>query len=201
NRWQNYSVDVDFYTLKGVLESILSSIGFDEKRVVFKENHIDCKNFHPYRSAEVYLGKELLGIVGQLHPMLAKTYDINDTIAMEINLEILLKNKASKVKFSEVSKFPSVTRDLAFVVKEDVKVANIINSIKKNGKLGKENIIQNVEVFDVYTGEHVEKGNKSIALSITFQSFEKTLKDTEINSIHELILETLKKDVQAELRS
>ncbi|MEG0470389.1 MAG: phenylalanine--tRNA ligase subunit beta, partial [Longicatena sp.] len=91
--------------------------------------------------------------------------------------------------------------DLAFVVKEDVKVANIINSIKKNGKLGKENIIQNVEVFDVYTGEHVEKGNKSIALSITFQSFEKTLKDTEINSIHELILETLKKDVQAELRS
>ncbi|MEG0528039.1 MAG: phenylalanine--tRNA ligase subunit beta, partial [Longicatena sp.] len=201
NRWQNYSVDVDFYTLKGVLESILSSIGFDEKRVVFKENHIDCKNFHPYRSAEVYLGKELLGFVGQLHPMLAKTYDINDTIAMEINLEILLKNKASKVKFSEVSKFPSVTRDLAFVVKEDVKVANIINSIKKNGKLGKENIIQNVEVFDVYTGEHVEKGNKSIALSITFQSFEKTLKDTEINSIHELILETLKKDVQAELRS
>ena len=76
-----------------------------------------------------------------------------------------MKNKPGKVKFTEVSKYPSISRDLAFVVKEDVKVADIISSIKKNGKLEKENIIQNVEVFDVYTGEHVEKGSKSIAFS------------------------------------
>ena len=201
NRWQNYRVDVDFYTLKGLLESVCASLGFDAKRILFKENKVDHVNFHPYRSAQVYLGKECLGIVGQIHPSLAKHYDVNDTYALEINLEILLKNKASKVKFTEVSKFPSVTRDLAFVVREDVKVMDIINSIKKNGKLEKENIIQDVEVFDVYMGEHVEKGSKSIALSITFQSFEKTLKDTEINAIHEKILETLKKDIQAELRA
>lgn len=201
NRWQNFHVDVDFYTMKGLLEAICASIGFDEKRILLKENKLDIVNFHPYRSAEVYLGKELLGIIGQLHPATAKQYDISEVYALEVNLEILLKNKASKVKFSEVSKFPSVTRDLAFVVKEDVKVAKIINSIKKNGKLEKENIIQQVEVFDVYMGEHVEKGSKSIALSITFQSYEKTLKDTEINAIHDKILETLKKDVQAQLRS
>ena len=87
------------------------------------------------------------------------------------------RNKASKVKFNEVSKYPSVTRDFAFVVKEDVMVADIISSIKKNSRLNKENIIQQVEVFDVYTGEHVEKGYKSIALSVTFQSFERTLKE------------------------
>lgn len=201
NRWQKYSVDVDFYTMKGLLEAIMASIGYDAKRIMFKENKTDMKNFHPYRSAEVYLGKELLGILGQIHPAVAKRYGINETVAMEINMEILLKNKPAKVKFTEISKYPSVTRDYALVVQEDVKVADIISSIKKNGKLEKENIIQNVEVFDVYMGEHVEAGYKSIALTVTFQSFNKTLKDTEINEIHEKIMASLKKDVNAELRA
>ncbi|MFR6489575.1 MAG: phenylalanine--tRNA ligase subunit beta, partial [Clostridium sp.] len=121
--------------------------------------------------------------------------------ALEINLEVLLRNKPQKVKFSEVSKYPSISRDLAFVVKDEVKVGDIITSIKKNGKLHKENIIQNVEVFDVYTGEHVEKGSKSIALRIVFQSAERTLKDADINEIHNKILETLEKDLHAQLRA
>lgn len=201
NRWQKYSVEADFYTMKGVLQSVLESLGYDEKRIIFKENTLDVKNFHPYRSAVVYLGKELLAIMGQIHPAMAKAYDINETVALELNLEILLKNKPSKVKASEVSKYPSVTRDYALVVEEDVKVADIIQSIKKNGKLDKENIIQNVEVFDVYMGEHVAQGYKSIALTVSFQSFVKTLKDIEINGIHEKIMETLKKELNAELRA
>ena len=174
NRWQKFRMEVDFYTVKGLVEALLESIGYQGSRVVFKENHTDIVHFHPYRSAEVYLGRELLGLVGQIHPKMAQAYDITETLALEINLEVLLKNKPGKVKFTEVSKYPSISRDLAFVVKEDVKVADIISSIKKNGKLEKENIIQNVEVFDVYTGEHVEKGSKSIALSIVFQSAQRT---------------------------
>lgn len=201
NRWQKFSVDVDFYTMKGLAESMLEALGFSGNRVSVRENKLDTKHFHPYRSAELYLGRELLGIFGEIHPAMAKEYGIEDTYGMELNLEILLKNKASKVKFVEVSKYPAVSRDLALVVKEDVKVADIINSIRKNGKLGKENIIQNVEVFDVYTGEHVEKGSKSIALSIVFQSNDRTLKDKEINEIFDKILETLKKDVNAQLRA
>ena len=201
NRWQNFSVDVDFYTMKGLIESLLDSIGFGENRVVFKENTSDTLNFHPYRSAEVYLGKELLGIIGQIHPSMAKQYGIQETVALEINLEVLLSNKASKVKFTEVSKYPSVTRDLALLVEDVCKVGDIVNCIKKNGKLNKENIIQNVEVFDVYTGEHVEKGYKSIALTMTFQSYERTLKDEEINTIFNTVLEALQKDVNAQLRA
>ena len=78
---------------------------------------------------------------------------------------------------------------------------NLTVRFKKNGKLEKENIIQNVEVFDVYTGEHVEKGSKSIALSIVFQSAQRTLKDADINEIHNRILETLEKDLHAQLRA
>ena len=201
NRWQKYRVEADFYTMKGLLDALLESIGFSGNRVVWKENTLDTTHFHPYRSAEVYLGKQLLGIVGQIHPAMEQKYDVATTVALEINLEVLLSNKASKVKFTEVSKYPSVSRDLAFVVNEDVKVSDIINSIRKNGKLNKENIIQNVEVFDVYTGEHVEKGYKSIALSIIFQSNERTLKDEDINQIHDKILETLKTELNAQLRA
>lgn len=200
NRWQNFSVDVDFYTMKGLVLALLESIGYEGSRVSIKENKTDVEHFHPYRSAELYLGRDLVGIFGQIHPKMAQRYDIAETVAAELSLEVLLKNKAGKVKFSEVSKYPSITRDLALVVAEDVPVADIVRSIKKNGKSGKENIIQNVEVFDVYTGEHVEEGYKSIALSIVFQSYERTLKDEDINSIHDKILETLKKDVHAQLR-
>ncbi len=193
-------MEVDFYTVKGLVEALLESIGYQGSRVVFKENHTDVEHFHRYRSAEVYLGRELLGLIGQIHPKMAQAYDIAETLALEINLEVLLKNKPGKVKFTEVED-PSISRDLAFVVNEDVKVADIISSIKKNGKLDKENIIQNVEVFDVYTGEHVEKGSKSIALRIVFQSAQRTLKDADINDIHNRILETLEKELHAQLRS
>lgn len=201
NRWQNFSIDVDFYTMKGLAESLLESIGFDANRIIVKENTCDIEHFHPYRSAQLYLGKELLGMIGEVHPNMANRYDVQPTYAMELNLEIILKNKASKVKFSEMSKYPSVTRDLALVVSEDIKVANIISSIQKNGKLDKENIIKNVEVFDVYTGDHVAKGSKSIALRVVFQSTAKTLKDDEIQTIFARILETLEKDHKAQLRA
>lgn len=200
-RWQKFSMDVDFYTIKGLVQSLCEVIGYDTTRIIFKTNTMDTTHFHPYRSAEVYLGKQLLGIIGQIHPQMGNEYSINETYAAELNLEVLLSNKASKVKFSEVSKYPQITRDLAFVVNAEVEVASIIQSIKKNGKLDKEQIIQNVEVFDVYTGEHVAEGSKSIALSITFQSYTKTLQDKDINEIHEKILDTLKKDVNADLRN
>lgn len=201
NRWQKYRVEVDFYTMKGLAEALLESIGYSGSRVVCKENHTDTTHFHPYRSAEIYLGKQLLGVLGQIHPKLAQEYDVADTYAMEINLEILLHNKAGKVKYTPLSKYPSISRDLALVVRNDIKVGDIIASIRKNGKLDKENIIQHVEVFDVYTGEHVEQGSKSIALSIVFQSNERTLKDADINAMHESILETLKKEWNAQLRA
>ena len=199
-RWQKFQLDANFYTMKGLIESLLESVGFDGQRILFKENQIDLKNFHPYRSAQIYLGKQLLGIIGEIHPTICKKLNIQPTVAMEVNLEIILSNKPSKVKYVEVSKYPSVNRDLAFVVKENVSAASIVLSIKKNGKIGKENVIRNVEVFDVYTGEHVEKGYKSIALSVTFQSDERTLKDEEINDIFTKILNTLKTELQAELR-
>ncbi len=198
SRWQKMEIKVDFYTIKGLLQTMLSQLGFVEARVSFKENDQDVEHFHPYQSACVYIGKELFGIMGKIHPNMAKKYDVPmDTFMCEVNLEILLNAKAGKVKYQPISKFPQVSRDLAFVVKQEVKVEDIVKAIRKHGK----DIIQGVEVFDVYEGEHVEAGYKSIALSIIFQSSQRTLKDEEINEVHEKILTTLKNEVDAQLRA
>ena len=196
-RWQKFAIKADFYTMKGVVESILSVLGFAEARVNFKENTKDVEHFHPYQSAEVYIGKDLFGLLGTIHPNMAKKYGVpKDTVMCELNMEIILASKASKTKFEPISKFPSVTRDLAFVVKNEVKVGDIIKSVQKQNKT----LIKAVEVFDIYTGEHVEEGCKSIALSILFQAKDHTLKEEEINEVHEKILAALKKEFDADLR-
>lgn len=197
SRVHKIDIKSNFYTLKGIVESVLATFGYEGTRIKIKENTIDTVHFHPYASACVYLGKDLFGIFGAIHPTMAKKYDVTkDTVMLEANLEVLLTNKASKVKFEGISKYPAVTRDLAFVVKKEVCVGDIVDAIKRCGK----SIIKNVEVFDIYTGEHVASDSKSIALSIVFQSNEKTLTDKEINDVHEKILAALKKECNAELR-
>ncbi len=201
SRWQKTETPADFYTVKGLMQTLLTNLGYNENRVVWKENTADCVHFHPYQSAEVYIGNRLLGIFGRIHPNMAKRYDVKDAIIAECNMEVLLEEHPEKVKFTPISKYPSLTRDLAFVVDRQSAVGDILKRIRRCGKLGKENIIQDVEVFDVYEGEHVEAGKKSIALTITFQSGTKTLTEQEINQIHEKVLETLRREIHAELRS
>lgn len=196
SQWQNIAIPSDFYTLKGIIKTMLAQFGFEGTRVVVKPNTRDVKHFHPNKSACIYIGKELLGIFGDIHPMMAKRYDVSSLVMAELNIEVLLKNRASKVKFAPISKYPSVTRDLALVVKNEIAVADIIDTIRKSGK----RIVTDVEVFDVYTGEHVAEGSKSIALRVTFQSDDKTLTDKEISEVHEKLLCTLKQELQAELR-
>ena len=189
-------IQSDFFAAKGVLCETLRKLGFAEERLTFKVNDQDTENFHPYRSACVYLGKQLLGILGEVHPVLAKELGISKAVYGEFNMDLLLSNKASKVKFSAINRFPAVHRDIALVVDEKVDAAALLKAIKSAGK----KMIKNVEVFDVYQGEHVEAGKKSVALSITYQSEDHTLTDQEIQTVHQSVLDKLEKDCEAVLR-
>lgn len=195
SRWQKYEIPTNFYTIKGQIQSLLTNLGYSGSRVVIKENTVDTKHFHPYQSACVYIGKQLVGIIGMIHPQMAKDFNVPVVAMAELNIEVLLENKPSKIKYSVISKYPQVTRDLAFVVKEDTQVEDIVKVIKKNAK-----DIKDVEVFDVYQGEHVEQGCKSIALSILFQSDDHTLSEEEITISYQAIIAALKKDINADLR-
>ena len=196
NRLHKIAVKSDFYAMKGIILDILDKYGFNESRIKITENTIDTEHFHPYRSACVYIGKDLLGIFGDVHPTYAKRMGVANVIYAELNLEVVLSNKVSKIKFVPLDKYPSVSRDISLVVSDEVTSGELVSLIKKAGK----NLVRNVEVFDVYQGEHVENGHKSIALNIIYQASDHTLKDDEILTCHNAILEALSSKLNANLR-
>lgn len=200
-RWLKESTPTDFYTIKGLVEALLIRQGIAEGRIFFKENKKDTTHFHPGRSAEVYVGKDLLGIIGEIHPSYAAQSGLKKAVLAELDLDLLLDVKKSKVHFTPVSKYPSVTRDLAFVVDRDMPAAKIADVIRRTGKVDREPVVRSVDVFDVYEGEHVCENQKSIALSMTFQSDKQTLSEEQITNVFNAIIDAIQKQCKAILRS
>ena len=139
-------------------------------------------------------GKDIAGVCGEIHPNYQKEY--GPCYVVNLNLNLLFAMKTPSTKMNQISKFPAVTRDLSLVVSTDVLVGDIIKTIKKTGR----NIVQKVDVFDVYQGEQLGQGLKSIAVSITYQDSSKTLKDDEINEVEQNLIALLAKTYKAELR-
>lgn len=200
-KWTGYSLPADFYTAKGLMEAILEKVGINEKRIHFVANEVDTNHFHPYRSACIRIDQETIGIVGQIHPQYAKETDCKDVILCEFDYGKILASKKAKIKYVPISKYPSVQRDLAFVMDRSMPVSQVVNVINKHGKLDKEMIVKSVEVFDVYQGEHVADNEKSIALRILFQSDKKTLNEEEINTLFNGIIDAIQKECNATLRN
>ena len=188
----------DFYSIKGLFEGIISLLGINENRFKLQAYKDTKEELHPGRSAEILLGKEKIAVFGELHPSALKQlgFGKNPVAVLEMDLEALLALKTSAEKASIPPKFPSISRDLAFVLKNDIPYADIKREISRLDK-----IIKKVDVFDVYEGDHIEKGKKSMAITITFLDENKTLKDEEVNLIMKKITDTLLMRFNAEVRS
>lgn len=197
NKWQGISKPVDFYVIKGLIESILKRLGFDETRYAFIRVEKDHTCMHPGRSAYLTINKKKIGLIGEIHPNMVKKYDVTPTYVAQINLSELYALRTSKVKYTPISMYPSVVRDIALVVDEKQSVGEMLQSIRKAGR----SIVKRCEVFDVYQGEHVEAGMKSVAIQITFQDDKQTLRDDMINASMEAILSLLEKEYHAVLRA
>jgi len=186
----------DFYSLKGLFEGIMALLGINENRYSYQRLVSDKNEFHPGQSAGIYLGKSLVGVLGAFHPSLLKEEDLGKTaVGMELDLGAFLELKTSATKASIPSRFPSMSRDLAFVVDQKVTYEEIRREIKHTDKL-----IQNVELFDLYQGENIAEGKKSMALTLTFVSEERTLKDEEVNAVVDKVIGALKMRFLAEIR-
>lgn len=183
-----------FYDLKGVFESIMQILGLDFKRYKI-ERLSDSEFFHPGRSAKIIVNKKLVGVMGEIHPNYSK--DIGTTYVLDLNLTEFLSLRTGNKKMHQFSKFPSVERDYALVVKKDISAENVINVVKKESH----GIIEDVKIFDVYEGEFLTEGYKSIAIKVKYSSLEKTLKDQDINPIEEKFLNALSNQLGAYLRS
>lgn len=180
----NHTKPVDFYVIKGITEELLDYLGYQNRySFVINENIPDT--FHPGQSAGISVNNDIVGFMGRVHPTKTK----EAVFVMEINLDKLLAKKVGKMKYKEVSKYPSVKKDLAVVVDKTVTAGEIASFIKKAGG----SLLLGSEVFDVYTGAGMEENKKSIAYSLEFGANDRTLTDEEINQILNKIIANLEK--------
>jgi len=193
--WQEKGKAVDFYYLKGIVEDLFSQLNIEQ--VTFKPFQ-NNPSYHPGRTANIYIEDKLVGILGEVHPRVAENYDLPQrNYVAELDVDILLKMGQGTVRFKQLPKFPAVNRDLAIVVKDEIAASDIMNTICEQGG----ELLVDVQIFDLYKGNQVSKGHKSIAFSLTFQAEDRTLTDKEINEIHERIEKTLSDKYAATLRA
>ena len=184
---------VDFYIIKGVAEEVLDYLGYKNRYSFVVDSSKIAKEFHPGVSAAILVNNDIVGVIGKVHPTICK----QDVYALEINLDKLLDKKVSKMKFKEISKFPAVNKDIAVVVDKNIEAQEIIKCIKKS--VG--STLNDIKVFDVYTGIGIAPDKKSIAFSLNFGKLDATLTDEDINMSMEKIIKDLENKLGAKLRT
>lgn len=184
--------DVDFYVIKGVVEELLDYLGYAGRYSFVPDKEKLPDEMHPGMSAIISVNNDQVGIIGRVHPAITK----EEVYIFEINLDKLFGKKVGKMKYKEISKFPTVKKDIAMVVDKNMPALEIGKHIKKAAG----SLLQDYTVFDVYMGKGIEEGKKSIAYSLEFGKNDRTLTDEEINSTMEKIVEYLEKKLGAELR-
>ncbi len=182
---------VDFYVIKGIAEEVLDYLGYNG-RYSFVQNDSLPKDMHPGKSAEISVNGDIVGVIGRVHPGVCK----DEVYVMEINLDKLLAKKVGKMKYKEISKFPSVKKDIAVVVDKHITADELQKVIKNSG--GK--LLQTSNVFDVYTGTGIPEDKKSIAITVELGDMSKTLTDEEIGAVIDKITENLANKFGASLR-
>lgn len=184
----------DFFTAKGAVEGIIQTFTRNAK---VKYERSGKKMLHPTRSADIIINEEKIGFVGQLHPQIADEIGIDKPVYLiEVNYEVLSRYFEDKIVFKQISKFPSIERDLAVSLDETVSCGEVIDVIKANA--GK--YLESVSLFDVYQGDQIEKGKKSLAFNLLYISNDKTLNVEEIDESIKNVLKALKDKLNAELR-
>ena len=193
NLWNQTKTDYDFYDLKGYIEYLFERLNINK----FNLERAKDVNFHPGVSAEIKIGEDVIGIFGELHPTLINNVGIKreKVFFAEINLTKLMKYMKIKVNYESISKYPEVLRDLAITLDEDILVGNMTKDIKK-----KVNLVEKIDIFDVYSGDKVEAGKKSVAMSIVLRDKTRTLTDQDIDTAMKNILSLIKDKYNGEIR-
>jgi phenylalanyl-tRNA synthetase beta chain len=186
--------NADYLHLKGVVENILEVLGIE--KFSFKRES-ENPSFHPGKTAALYIRKDLVGILGEVHPDAADNYGIdNRCYIAELNLDVLYSYAKLDKKYKAIPKFPAVTRDMAILIDDNILVQEIQEIMWKQGG----NMVESIKLFDVYKGEQIPQGKRSIAYSLIYRLENKTLTDEEVNKVHDKIVRTLESKLGAQLR-
>ena len=187
NGW-NFAKKVDFYVVKGIVEDLLDYMGL-KNRYSFTAGGVD--DLHPGISAKILLDKKEIGIIGRVHPKILK----DEVYVFEISLQALM-TEIKPLKYKEAPKYPSMEKDMAFILDKSIEAGEVIDVIKKAGG----RILSDVAVFDVYEGENIDNSKKSIAFKLNFMDINRTLNEEEVMQSFKKIIEKVESEFQAKLR-
>ena len=189
--WQQKVEKVDFYLVKGILEELFTKLGIN---VVYLPYQME--NMHPGKTAGIYAGEDFLGFVGAIHPKYQKSHGLNETYVFELDLNKIYALHSDKLNYAPVSKYPSITRDLAIVCDKNIKASDIASLIKQTGK----KILVDIELFDLYVDDSIGADKKQLAYKLTFMDSEKTLESADVEKVIKSILNRLEFTYKATLR-
>ncbi len=185
--------DIDFFELKGLVERIFITLGIDG--VEYKPGETGL--FHPYRNADIYIKDACVGQLGEVHPaVVTKNRLPRRTYLCELDCETLYNAAQLDVRYEELPRFPGSVRDIALVLDEEVPAGDVVKVIESQNN----GIIESIQLFDVYVGDQIEKGKKSLAYSIHFRLPDRTLTDEDIQGVMDAILNDLNEKLHAKLR-
>ncbi|MBB6177229.1 phenylalanyl-tRNA synthetase beta chain [Anoxybacillus tengchongensis] len=192
--WQGEKKAVDFYVAKGIVDGLFALLGL-ESRIEYKQAKREY--LHPGRTADMLLDGKTIGFIGQLHPNVQKQFDLKETYVFELDLEALLKAEVGDIRYTAIPRFPSITRDIALVVDEHIVAGDLERAIIEAGG----ELLKEVTIFDVYKGDRLPEGKKSIAFSLRYYDPERTLTDEEVTNVHEQVIKAVEQQFGATLRA
>ncbi|WP_247905826.1 phenylalanine--tRNA ligase subunit beta [Streptococcus anginosus] len=190
--FQTSAIPVDFFYAKGILEALFDRLGLNVEYTATQA----LTSMHPGRTATVSLDGQVIGFVGQVHPVVAKAYNIPETYVAEVSLTAVEQAIQPAKPFVEVTKFPAVTRDIALLLKAEISHKEVVEAIEA----ARVKRLTDIKLFDVFSGEKLGLGMKSMAYTLTFQNPEDTLEDEEVARYMEKIQKSLEETLGAEVR-
>lgn len=190
--FQTKPVAVDFFYAKGVVEALFAKLGLTAEYVASNQ----IKSLHPGRTALISINGQPVGFVGQVHPATAKAYDIPETYVAELNLSAIEEQLQPAQPFTEITKFPAVSRDVALLLKAEITHQEVLDAIQDAGVKR----LTDIKLFDIFSGDKLGVGLKSMAYSLTFQNPESSLTDEEVAKYMEKIEKSLTEKLGAEVR-
>lgn len=191
--WNQGRDMLDFYDLKGVVENLLDDLGITG----YHFNPAENPSLHPGKTAAIVVGDTILGVMGELHPKAQEAFGLSKPVYLfELSVDVLTERTKLVPQYQQLPKYPAITRDLALLMDAAISADKVVGCIRKIGG----SLLKDVTIFDVYTGEQVPEGSKSMAIALVYQASDRTLTDKEIEEIQKNILEGLSTKLQAQIR-
>ncbi|GAA0429196.1 phenylalanine--tRNA ligase subunit beta [Lentibacillus halophilus] len=190
--WQHEQKQVDFYLVKGIIEGLFAYLN-----IPISLEQTRLPEMHPGRCATILTEGRVIGFLGETHPNLEKEMDLKETFVFDLDLDQIIERCTNTTGYQPIPKYPSIARDIAFIVDEAVQAGDIKKQIETEGTP----LVKNVYIFDVYRGDNVPEGKKSVAFSLFYQDPEKTLQDDEVEESYQQIIASINETFDAYVRT